>query len=224
MNNILVYDIETVALSDARLDLIEPEHEAPANLKDPAKIAAAIADKKAAWREKAALSPITGRVAMIGCLGAVDEIRFLTFSGTVTDAELDAQEALILQWFWQLAVKAINTGCLLVSFNGHGFDIPFLVKRSWALKVAVPAEIDVLNRWGLQAPWVDLMKAFQAGDRSAPFISLDTVAGFFGLGQKNGDSRELRQLLEHDRERAIAYLAQDLKLTAGIAGRMGIAA
>lgn len=224
MSNILVYDIETIPLSNARLDLIEPEHKAPGNLKNPVNIAAAIAEKKAAWREKAALSPITGRVAMIGCSGVTEEIRFLTFTPGTTEEDLDKQEGSMLESFWQAAVKAIRNGCLLVSFNGHGFDIPFLVRRSWALRVTVPAEVDVLNRWGLQAPWIDLMKVFLAGDRNTLFVSLNTVAGFLGLGQKDGDCRELRHQLEHARDQAITYLAQDLKLTAGIANRLGIAA
>lgn len=221
-SNSLVYDIETVALSEARLALVEPEHEAPGNFKDPDKIAAAIAEKAKAWREKAALSPLTGRVAMIGTLdGAEPAIQYLAFADA-DDSELDRQEAMMIAQWWRTAERAILDGKLIVSWNGHGFDIPFLVKRSWALRVQFPAVIDIRNKYGMQAPWIDLMREWQCGDKSALYTSLNTAAGFLGLGQKAGDCLQLRHQLENDPETAVAYLKQDLALTAGVGRRMGI--
>jgi hypothetical protein len=218
----LIYDIETIPLSDARLDLVEPEHKAPGNLKDPAKIEAAIAEKAAEWRERAALSPLTGRVAMVGTkfTGCAPEILHLAFPAD--DEDLDMQETLMLQQWWSWAGHHLNTGSLLIGFNSHGFDIPFMVKRSWALKVKIPPAIDIFAKWGLTTPWIDLMKAFQLGDRTAPFTSLNSVAALMGLGQKEGDCLQLRHQLEHEPEAAIAYLRQDLALTETIAQRMGI--
>ena len=219
--NSVIYDIETVPLSDERLSLVEPEHKAPGNLKDPAKIADAIKEKAATWREKAALSPITGRVAMIGVFNEEPKILHLAFKDA-TDDDLDLQESIMLKSFWKCAMSAIGAGQLLVSWNGHGFDVPFLIKRSWALQAPIPAGIDIRNKWGMQPPWIDLMKEWQCGDRSAEFTSLNTAAGFLGLGQKAGDCLQLRHHLEHEPETAIAYLKQDLVLTRGISQRMGI--
>jgi hypothetical protein len=216
-----IYDIETVALSDARLALVEPEHSAPGNFKDPVKIAEAIAEKSKAWHEKAALSPLTGRVAMIGTkAGAEPAILHLAFKGA-SDDDLDDQEALMLKAFWLGAATAIAQGLTLIGFNSHGFDVPYLVKRSWALEVPIPANIDIFSRWGMQPPWIDLMKQWQLGDRGADYVSLNTVAGFLGLGQKAGDCLQLRHQLEHEPATAIAYLTQDLVLTEQIALRMG---
>ena len=220
-SNSIIYDIETVPLSDDRLALCEPEHKAPSNVKDPAKIAAAIAEKAVTWREKAALSPLTGRVAMIGMYNEEPKSIFLAFKDA-TDEDLDLQESLMLKQFWTAASKAIANGQLIVSWNGHGFDVPFMIKRSWALKVEIPAGIDIRNKWGMQPPWIDLMKEWQCGDKSAEYTSLNTAAGFLGLGQKAGDCLQLRHQLEHEPETAIAYLKQDLVLTEAIARRMGI--
>lgn len=225
--NSLIYDIETIALSEARLALVEPTHEAPGNFKDPIKIAEAIAEKAKVWREKAALSPITGRVAMVGTMTygsdpAIYRLSFNCHSHDDSDESLDVLERRILILWWRDARHALLNGKLLVSWNGHGFDIPFLIKRSWALNLAMPVEIDLRNKWGMQAPWIDLMREWQCGDKGAGFTSLNTAAGFLGLGQKAGDCLQLRHQLEHEPETAVAYLKQDLVLTAGVGRRMGI--
>ena len=220
----MTYDIETIPLGDAALDLMEPVHEAPANLKDPAKIADAIAAKRAVWRERAALSPLTGRVAMVGVrAGGTSMVKRLTPQTWMEDAAMeeamDRDEVMLIDQFWMVASMAFNSGNQLVSFNGHGFDLPFMVKRSWALGVSIPHELDVLRP---HAPWRDLMKIFQCGDRAAPYVSLNTVARFFKVGQKDGDCLHLRDQLEYDPESAVRYLEQDLLLTEAIAVKMGI--
>src|SRR5687767_1701747 len=98
-SNAFIFDIETVPLSGARLALLEPEHEAPGNFKDPEKIAAAIAEKSRLWREKAALSPLTGRVAMIGMGADPLSIRHLVFSDP-DDEALDKLERHLLTGWW----------------------------------------------------------------------------------------------------------------------------
>lgn len=219
--NICVYDIETVPLSDKLLSRVEPVFEAPSNYKDPEKIAAAIAEKRAAWKERAALSPVTGRVAMIGLLGrlGVDHcIMTLAGSSMGCDASLDQVEASMLEAFWNEARDSIAKGYLMVGFNSHRFDIPFLVRRSWALGLNVP--IDVCRR--LQIPWVDLMERFTMG-APGEFVSLDTVAKFFGVGQKNGNCLEIARQLAECPSKAIAYLENDLDLTLAIAKKMGVA-
>jgi len=60
----LYFDIETGAAPDA--EKFKPEFEAPGNIKDPVKIAAAIQDKENEWRDRLALSAITGQVLFCG--------------------------------------------------------------------------------------------------------------------------------------------------------------
>src|SRR5512139_3794952 len=62
----IVFDIETIPQDEARLLALAPEFSAPANLKDPAKIEAAIAKKKADYLSDAALNWKTAEVVLIG--------------------------------------------------------------------------------------------------------------------------------------------------------------
>lgn len=212
--SLLIYDIETIPLPDAELSRMEPVFEAPVNYKDPEKIAAAIAEKRGAWKERAALSPLTGRVAMIGA--RIEESnRIIRLNSD--DCDYDRQEAMMLREFWSIATLNIEYGNLLVGFNSHGFDIPFLARRSWALGVDVP--IPVHNK--MRMPWVDLMEVFTMG-KPGEFVSLDTVAKFFRVGQKTGSCLEVARRLRECPQEAEAYLLNDLELTQAVARRMGL--
>ena len=72
MERFCVFDIETVALADAAAYIPPPKPRA--NLKDPAKIEADIAEKRAAVLEKAALDPDLCRVvaAAWDCYGQAE--------------------------------------------------------------------------------------------------------------------------------------------------------
>lgn len=222
-----VFDIETIPQSDRRLSAIEPQHEPPANLKDPEKIRAAVAEKAAKWKQRAALDATTGRVAMIGTAcrsvdGKIDLgiVHLAAIDGLNwdDDAELDDAEAAIITSFWDQADHIIASGSLIAGFNCHRFDLPFLIQRSWILKVPVSANIDILCRY-FRAPWLDLMQIW-AGVGN--FVSLDAVSKSLGLPGKNGDPTELPTLLRHDIQAAIAYLQNDLVLTYAVANRMGL--
>ena len=62
----IVFDIETIPQDEAKLLALAPEFAAPANLKDPAKIEAAIARKKADYLADAALNWKTAEIVLIG--------------------------------------------------------------------------------------------------------------------------------------------------------------
>ena len=62
----IVFDIETIPQDEAKLLALAPEFMAPANLKDPAKIEAAIAKKRADYLADAALNWKTAEVVLIG--------------------------------------------------------------------------------------------------------------------------------------------------------------
>lgn len=121
----LVFDIETAPLSDAAA-YIEPA-EAPANYKDPLKIAAAIAEKNAENLSKCGLDVDLCRVVAIGWQR--DDEDFV-HSGLVT---VEKDEALMLSNFWE-AVGDLH----LVGFNCLAFDLPVLLRRSLYLGVRAP--------------------------------------------------------------------------------------
>jgi DNA polymerase elongation subunit (family B) len=202
--NVIVFDIETGPRPVAEIESLMPEFEAPANYKDPVKIAEVIDAKRAAWIEKAALSPLTGRVIAIGAL--IDGI----YSSQVV--EPFAEERDLIAHFWSLLGK--NT--LLVGFNSNRFDLPFLFRRSWALGITPPPRFSGRGFGGS----LDLMEAWQMGDRNE-FVSLDTVAKFLGCGAKTGSGAHFAELMKFDVALALRYLENDVMLTARVATRLG---
>ncbi len=81
-----IFDIETGPRSRAELAECVPTFEAPANWKDPEKIAAYVAQKEAEWFQSAALSALTGRVLAIGYLDATnDELGYFATGDAAAD-------------------------------------------------------------------------------------------------------------------------------------------
>jgi hypothetical protein len=129
----IVLDIET-ASSEISAELKERLLEgisAPSNWKDPAKIEAYVAQKRAEAEEKFALSPLTGRVTCIGL--ALGESKLSCFAGE--------DEAIILRKAVN-AIEQFQVACRfdtrLVTFGGRSFDLPFLFARCAILRIALP--------------------------------------------------------------------------------------
>jgi len=107
----------------------------------------------------------------------------------------------------------------LIGFNICNFDLPFLYRRSWKHRIAVPFGIRRGRYWSDQV--VDLRDAWQLGDRQARG-SLDSIARHLGVGAKNGDGKAFAELWQSDRKSAEAYLRNDIELTAKVADVLGI--
>lgn len=170
------------------------------------------ADAQAKLIERAALSATTGKVLAIGW----------TMDGK--DAHyFEGDESAILESFWGLITNRGAIDCQAIGFNCNGFDVPFLVRRSWAVGVAVPAT--VLNIWqgrvSLNAAFVDLMAYWKLGNYSDS-ISLDNLAAHLGIPGKNGSGAHFADLLEFDRILALQYLRQDVLLTYQVAQKLGV--
>lgn len=170
----LVFDIETVPAHDAR--------------KLPATVAASLA-KNAEHKdmEQAAvmgMSPFFGKVVSLA-LGEGDApIAEQKVTALIVPPEgcdesalpewmVPMSEADLLRAFWFLASKAQ----VVVTYNGRGFDVPFLATRS--LIHGVPARVDLLsNRWSLR-PHLDLFDIM--GQRGRGPSNLDTVCWALGI-------------------------------------------
>lgn len=251
--SLLICDIETGAIPDDQLrDFLPPFDPPPhpgefdegsvkyGNTKDEAKRAAKLDECRAAhnqavaeygitrtaaetshweqFKEKAALSPITGCVVAIGYYNPAKEVVKISGDGEAGD------EADILAEFWQTyhACKAKNT--VIAGWNFTGFDVPFIVRRSWFHGIDTPS--DLFDRSGryLSPTFLDLMQRFSVGKWNDN-IKLDVAARFLGVGQKNGDGKEFAAMWlagGEDREKARKYLANDLAMTAAVARRMGM--
>ncbi len=208
MKDYLVLDIETLAQPLDELTRIMPEFEPPGNVKDPAKIAAAITEKREKWIEKAALDATTGQIAIIG---------MLTPDGAVMLRADVMSEADMLNQFWM--TQASDKFNLIVGHNLRNFDMPFIIRRSFMHGIATP--LGVIHKNRLTEKFVDTMELWGAGERNA-MISLDTLARALGVGQKTGDGGDFGALWEVDKERAVEYCAHDLELTRKCAERMGL--
>ena len=219
----------------------DPETVKYGNAKDPEKIAAklkAAQDSHAAavakyeqttavaeaehWTEiqsKAALSPLTGRVLAVGYLSAKT-------GKVVLDVTLDAddpdQERGMLTRFWSQVEKCQIQNRRIIGHNFHGFDLPFLVGRSWIHGMEVPSVFDPRG-YPDGKLFADTMKIWACG-QYGKHASLDSLAVAMGVGGKpvGIDGAMFAELLESDPKVARDYLANDLWMTAAVAERMGL--
>lgn len=79
----------------------------------------------------------------------------------------------LLRAFWALAGKAET----VVTFNGRGFDVPFLVTRS--LVHGIPARVDLLSQRFALKPHLDLWELVSQRDRGPS--KLDVVCWALGI-------------------------------------------
>ncbi len=214
----IFFDIETGALPEAEIAAMMPPFD-PAevktgNLKDPDKIAATLAEAEMNHRrdfvERAALDPLTGRVVAIG---------MLYLAGGRFDVIGHDDEAQTLREFWQACRGEMGRVHQMVGFNIYQFDLPFLFRRSWRHRVAVPFGIRRGRYWADEM--VDLRDNWQLGDRQSRG-SLDSISKHLGLGAKNGEGKAFAELWQSDRDKAVAYLRNDVELTARVAGVLGV--
>jgi predicted PolB exonuclease-like 3'-5' exonuclease len=197
MNRVLFFDVETASQSDETLRHVwavklatSPEPEAEFE-----KI-----------KREAALRPESGRVVAIGY--AWDDQ-----DPAVIDLCCTCDERTVLTAFWEIARKAET----LVGFDSNRFDLPFLIRRSWALRVAVsPGFLPPRGFSGLPGFCVDLLSIYKLGDPEAR-ISLDRLAKLLGVGEKTGNGGDFARLLGEDRKAAHHYLANDVCLTREVA-------
>lgn len=183
------------------------------------------------FRDRATLDATTGRVIAIGVAGVADEcedsvaipdFNVLGEPGTASEIEL-------LATWWSFVADALKNGTLLVGFNIHSFDLPFLIRRSWILGVPIPAGVvkQVGARQFFADNFVDLMRHWGFGNPQDR-VSLDVLAKSFGLVGKlpEVDGRLFHEFWfsesKEDRDLAARYLCQDVVLCLQLAERMGI--
>jgi len=203
----IVFDIETIPQDEAKLLALAPEFTAAANLKDPEKIAASIAKKKADYLADAALNWKTAEVVLIGA-GDDAEIQALT---------ADTEKELISDFLAMLAA-ALGDGVAVGGHNVKGFDLPMLVNRARVHGLKVPANL--LTFWKGRPQWADnifdTLEILSFG-KSFDGNGVDDVARVFGLPPKLGHGGEFPTLWRADREGAIAYNRRDVEIEIEIA-------
>jgi predicted PolB exonuclease-like 3'-5' exonuclease len=213
-----VFDIETGPL---------PEEEILANVPfKPGKIklgkrtgdaAAAYIEQKRKDHEnklvaEAALSALTGRVVAIGVkVGPRDKDCVLI---------IDQGEARMVGMFFEMVRLGLEKETQWIGFNITNFDLPFLLRRAWALGIKPPS--DLINRRYLMNGFLDLADVWKATSRDGEHISLDRLARFLKLGGKNGHGEDFAKQLIENEQMAREYLINDLAMTWRIAERLGV--
>ena len=207
----LVFDIESIPQDSSLLLARAPEFTAAANLKDPEKIAASIAKKKADYLADAALNWKTAEVVLIGA-GEDDEIQSFT---------ANAEKELIGD-FLELMGSALGDGVVVGGHNIKAFDLPMLVNRARVHGLKVPR--NVLSFWRGRPQWhdniFDTLEILSFG-KSFDGNGVDDVARVFGLPPKLGHGGDFPLLWRADMAAAIAYNRRDVEVEIGIARACG---
>lgn len=210
----LILDIETGGAADAA-SLFNPDDVKLGNVKDPSKVEAKIEEAREAFVKKAALSAETGEVLAVGILDGDKELILV------------GHEKEILEATWGKISQQLMAQRNVVGHNLLGFDMPFLIRRSWVHGVHVPLEIGKYG--GKYVQWHsclrDTMLFWQLGGYQE-FISLDKLGKTLGFGGKPDwftgamFAEYWRSGDQDKKDMAIAYLKRDLELTKLVAERL----
>ena len=220
----------------------EPGEVKLGNMKDPAKIEAKIEaarlkfmiDKAAvadnietarleAWqtfRDRAALSPLTGRVLAVGWWHPPD-----SYAAYILEDKESVSEKEVIEHFLGLADAMLSDGGSLVGHNIIGFDLPFLLRRGLKYGIRPPRTITNALAQYRPSSLIDTMREWQFNNRAEGFVKLDQLAAFFGTRRKNGDGADFHKKFfgtPEERQEALEYLNNDVMMTVGVAEKMGL--
>lgn len=197
---VVVLDIETVgAVSNEMRDYLIDKLKAPGNVKDPEKIKRSIAEKAAAIDEKAALSPLTGEVAIVG----------LAYSDSshveVISAKDGGEERLLVTLILRLGSLRADGPLTLVTYNGKRFDLPFLAARAAIRGIFFPVGSRLPSAYSREH--IDLYDVLGEG-------SLEQWAIALGMPRKKIPGAEIPRLIQDGKwEEAEEHCLEDIKVT-----------
>lgn len=210
---LLVFDIETIPQNEERLLALAPEFRAAANLKDPEKIAASIAEKRSRYMADAALDWKTAEIVLIGIGDEANDYSYY-----------DDDEASNIRNFLELVHTALINGARVGGHNVKGFDLPMIINRARVLGVRVPD--GVVEMWKGRPGWneniFDTLEILSFG-KAFDGNGVDDVARALGLPPKLGHGSDFPALWKASRESAIKYNQRDVEVEIGIARACGLA-
>lgn len=221
----LIFDIETSALPLESFDEAQQEYlfrECEKLPDEPARLA-----RRAEIERQFNLWPLTAQVVCIAMLNADTSRGQVLF--TAGDYEEGADEAgpvefvacmdevELLTAFWDVAKHYEN----VVTFNGRGFDVPFLYLRSAVLNVGISRKNWLGYRYATE-PHCDLAEQLtfygvSGREGAARRFNLDFYCKSFGIESPKAQGvtgADVNQLMAEGRYREIAeYCLRDVKAT-----------
>ncbi|MCX6893301.1 MAG: ribonuclease H-like domain-containing protein [Verrucomicrobia bacterium] len=221
----LVFDIETSALPLEQFDEAQQEY----LFRECGKIAdeAARATRRAEIQRLFSLWPLTAQVVCVAMLNADTSRGQVLFTATDYEDEADdagpvefvacMDEAELLTAFWDVA-KHYET---IVTFNGRGFDVPFIYLRSALLSVPISRK-DWLGYRFQTDPHCDLAEQLtfygvSGREGAARRFNLDFYCKAFGIESPKShgvSGNDVGALMAEGRYRDIAeYCLRDVKAT-----------
>jgi hypothetical protein len=169
------------------------------------------------------LAPGTGRVIVIGMQNITTGSAGVLVEGSPQPwredgpqgfKRFDGEERALLGEFWKLVARAGR----IVTFNGRGFDGPFLMLRSTILGVAPTVNL-AGYRYTFE-PHCDLAEVFNFHGAVRSDFSLDYWCRRFGISSPKDEGlqgHQVQQAYEEGRlEEIVRYCARDVAATASL--------
>ncbi len=221
----LIFDIETSALSLETFDEVQREY----LFREADRLADDVAreTRRAEILQQFNLWPFTAQVvciAMLNVESARGQVLFLSEGCEESAAEAAAvkflpcaEEGELLGSFWDVARKYDH----IVTFNGRGFDVPFLYLRSALLNIPITRK-DWLGYRFQTEPHCDLAEQFtfygvSGREGAARRFNLDFYCKAFGIESPKSHGvtgMDVTRLLAEGRQRDIAeYCLRDVEAT-----------
>jgi 3'-5' exonuclease len=220
----LVFDIETSALPLENFDEVQREYLLREVEKIPDEIARAV--KREEVLRQFSLWPLTAQVVCIAMLNAESlrgQVLYLAedFEETAEGGPVEfmpcADEIELLTAFWDVAKHYDD----IVTFNGRGFDVPFLYLRSATLNVPISKKNWLGYRYATE-PHCDLAEQFtfygvSGREGAARKFNLDFYCKTFGIDSPKAHGvtgMDVSTMMMEKKFREIAeYCLRDVRAT-----------
>ena len=207
----LIIDIATAPLPDVA-QYLNDQISAPANYKDPAKIDAYIAEKRAEQSDRAALDPDLCRISMVGIMTGYR----LAVGPILNPCRSEAEERKVLSELGAM----LSGDVVIITFNGLKFDLPILMRRAQYLGVKFPK----LNLDRYRSPHIDLFNVLSMNGQ-LPGHSLQFYKARLGWldVEKPLQGAEEARVFETDAwEELVVSVSHDLEITKRLAEWCGV--
>ena len=195
------FDIETEALPESDILKLMPDFAAGGNVKDPAKIAAQIAEKKADWLDKAALKAITAKIVAVTTAMGDDEPVMAT-----------GDEQTLIAGIVGMIKGVIDQNGQAYAWNGSGFDLPFICQRAAVHDIQAFRDltVNVRGKFYWHESLIDPKLVWSNYSPDHTGTSLKSVALALGVGEKTGSGKDFAAMLKTnpDEAKRLLNLAQ----------------